>query len=104
MLPFEVDDRLEGRGGRSGTRQHEQQSEQQAERSEGSVRAAANFAPDHVQASLPQLRGTAVSGSGSGNRRARGSYWLMLQVKGTVAVSPWSALVARAESSWTVTM
>ncbi len=29
-------------------------------------------------------------------------YWLMLHVKGTVAVSPWSALVAPA-SSWTVT-
>ena len=29
-------------------------------------------------------------------------YWLMLQVKGTVAVRPWSALVAAA-SSWTFT-
>jgi hypothetical protein len=33
----------------------------------------------------------------------RWSYWLMLQVKGKVAVRPWSAFVATPESSWTVT-
>ena len=30
------------------------------------------------------------------HRRARWSYWLMLQVNGTVAARPWSALVADA--------
>jgi hypothetical protein len=30
-------------------------------------------------------------------------YWLMLQVKGKVAVRPWSAFVATPESSWSVT-
>ena len=37
------------------------------------------------------------------HRRARWSYWLMLQVNGTVAARPWSALVTTPESSSAVT-
>jgi hypothetical protein len=39
---------------------------------------------------------------GPGAVLSRCCYWLMLQVNGSVAVRPWSALVAAVESSWTV--
>ncbi len=50
-----------------------------------------------------EVRPPAPRGRAGGRRRAAAGYWLMAQVNGSVAVSPWSALVAE-ESSWTETV
>lgn len=47
--------------------------------------------------------GGAQAGGCQGAAATRWSYWAMLQVKGRVAVRPWSAFVATPLSSWTVT-